>query len=138
MHTQDVPRRSEGAIINVRKLVALDIVFHGPVFIIGEFALAVVGASVLGLFSIFFFLSRGAYPILVGCSLLGMALNYVPLLFYAIAIVRRKSAREEVAFEVEHKGKYVRRYTLQSLLLLVPLLVFFLALYQEARSRRKE
>jgi hypothetical protein len=136
---QDVPARSEDAIINVRKLVALDIVFHGPVFIIGEFALAVVGASALGLFSIFFFLARGAYPILVGCYLLGMALNYVPLLLYAIAIVRRKSAREEVAFEVEHKGKYVRRYTLQSLLLLlVPLLVFFLALYQEARSRRKE
>ncbi|WP_169461036.1 hypothetical protein [Ktedonobacter racemifer] len=138
MHMQDVSARSEDAIINVRKLVALDIVFHGPVFIIGEFALAVVGASALGLFSIFFFLSRGAYPIFVGCYLLGMALNYVPLLVYAIAIVRRKSAREEVAFEVEHRGRYVRRYTLQSLLLLVPLLVFFLALYQEARSRRKE
>lgn len=138
MHTQDTSARSEGSIINVRKLVALDIVFHGAVFITGEFALAVVGASALGLFSIFFFLGRGAYPIVVGCYLLGMALNYVPLLLYAIAIVRRKSAREEVAFEVEHKGKYVRRYTLQSLLLLVPLLVFFLALYQEARNRRKE
>jgi hypothetical protein len=67
--------------------------------------------------------------------LCGIALNYVPLLLYAISIVRRKSAQQEVAFELEHKEIYARKYTLQSLLLLLPLVVPILSLLQERQKR---
>jgi hypothetical protein len=58
----------------------------------------------------------------------GIALNYVPLLLYAIGIVRRKSAQQKVAYELAHKDAYARKYTLQTtMLLLVPLVLPLLA-----------
>ena len=45
----------------------------------------------------------------------------MPLLLYTISIIRRKSAEREVAFELEHKAYYARKYTTQSLLLVLPL-----------------
>ncbi len=74
--------------------------------------------------------------ILIGCFFLWVALNYVPLLLYAISIVRRKSAQQEVAFELAHKDTYARKYTLQTtMLLLVPLVLPVLAAYQEVHRR---
>src|SRR5215469_10608878 len=105
-----------GGIINVRKLAALDIVFHGPKFILIEFGLGVFGCAALGLFSIYFGLFHGPnqslFAAIMGCFLLWVALNYVPLFLYAISIVRRKSAHQEVAFELEHKDRYASKYTL--------------------------
>jgi hypothetical protein len=130
-----------GRIINVRKLAALDIVFHGPKFILIEFALGEFGCAALGLFSIYFglFLSpnHSLFSTVLGCFLLWIALNYVPLLLYAISIVRHKSAHQEVAFELEHKDRYAAKYTLQSALLLVPLAMPILAGYQELQKRGK-
>jgi UDP-N-acetylmuramyl pentapeptide phosphotransferase/UDP-N-acetylglucosamine-1-phosphate transferase len=128
----DATADHDPAIINLRKLVALDMVFHGPTFILAEFAFGVFGSLALGLVI--------AYPgftshftvtqILVSSYVLCIALNYAPLLLYAISIARRKSAREEVAFELEHKDHYARKYTGQSFLLLLPVIVPLLALYQ--------
>src|SRR5215472_12349054 len=90
--------------INIRKLAALDIVFHGPKFILIEFALGVFGCAALGLFSVYYGLLHGPVhsplAIILGCYLLGVALNYVPLLLYAISIVRQKSAHQEAAYEL--------------------------------------
>lgn len=126
-------------VINIRKLAALDIAFHGPKFILIEFALGVLGCAALGVFSLFFGLFHGPnhslFAIIMGCFLMWIALNYVPLLIYAISIARHKSAQQEVAYELEHKNKYAGKYTLQSLLLLVPLAVPVLAAYQELQKR---
>src|SRR5215469_362442 len=97
--------------INVRKLAALDIVYHGP--------------------------DHSLFAIVLGCFLLWIALNYVPLFLYAISIVKQKSAHQEVAYELEHKDTYAVKYTLQSTLLLVPLAIPMLTAYQELQKRGK-
>jgi hypothetical protein len=126
--------------INIRKLAALDLVFHGPRFILAEFAIGVLFCVGFGIFNLFAFFRDSGHPstfaLLLGLVLLWVGLNYVPLLLYAISIVRRKSAEQEVAFELEHKETYARKYTLQSLwLLLLPLAVPLLALVQELQKR---
>ena len=67
--------------------------------------------------------------IILGSFFLWVALNYVTLLLYAMSIVRRKSAHQEVAFELAHKDTYARAYTLQTTML--PLVLPLLAVYQE-------
>jgi hypothetical protein len=57
------------------------------------------------------------------------------LLLYAISFVRHKNAEIEVAAEIAHKEKYVRKYAIQSLLLLVPLAILILAIIQEWQKR---
>ncbi len=126
-------------LINIRKLAALDIVFHGPLFILAEFAIAVIVCGGFGLFSLIAFFRSSSHSfltLLIGLVLFWIALNYVPLLLYAISIVKRKSAQQEVAFELQHKDIYARKYTLQSLwLLFLPLVVPILALVQEMQRR---
>ncbi len=127
------------AVINIRKLAALDIACHGPKFILIEFALGVFGCVALGLFSLYFGLFHGPnhslFAVFMGCFLLWIGLNYVPLLIYAISIVRHKSAQQEVAYELEHKDKYAKKYTFQSILLLIPLAIPALSAYQEMQKR---
>ena len=90
--------------INIRKLAALDIVFHGPRLILAEFALGVGGCGAGAAFSLSFFFRTASHPLIaaiLGCFALSwIALNYVPLLLYAISIVRHRSAELEVAFEL--------------------------------------
>ena len=74
---------------------------------------------------------------IIGCYLLGVAVNYVTLLLYAMSIVRQKSAHQEVAYELEHKDMYAAKYTMQSTLLLLPLAMLLLAVYQELQKRGK-
>jgi len=131
--------KNNPSVINIRKLAALDIAFHGPKFILIEFALGVFGCAALGIFSLYFGLFHGPnhslFAVVIGCFLLWIALNYVPLLIYAISIVRHKSAHQEVAYELEHKDKYAKKHTFQSTLLLIPLAVPTLAAYQELQKR---
>jgi hypothetical protein len=131
--------KNNSAVINIRKLAALDIAFHGPKFILIEFALGVFGCAALGLFSLYFGLFHDSNPslfaIIIGCYLLLIALNYVPLLLYAISIERHKSALEEVASELEHKEKYAKKYAFQSTLLLIPFAMPAIATYQELQKR---
>ena len=109
----------------------------GPL-ILAEFAFGVAVCSALGLWS---FLSPIRFPfmIVIGCFFLLVALNYVTLLLYAMSIVRRKSAHQEVAFELAHKDTYARKYTLQTtVFLLVPLVLPLLAVYQEVHHRWRQ
>jgi len=140
-----MPQQEENTVksetfINVRKLAALDIVFHGSRLILIEFALGMVVCAALGLWS-FSFLSpiHSTFMIIIGCFFLWVALNYLLLLLYAISIVRRKSAQQEVAFELAHKDTYARKYTLQTtMFLLVPLVLPLLAVYQEMHHRSRQ
>ena len=72
--------------INVRKLAALDIVFHGYRLILIEFGL---GTFLLALFGIWL----TGRSLLLGSYLMLLGLNYVPLFVYAIAITRKNSTK---------------------------------------------
>jgi hypothetical protein len=133
------PGGKEG-FIDIRKLAALDIIFHGPRKILLEFGLTVVTCGVLAALSISFYFrtpGQSPFPLILGLLLALLGCNYVPLLIYAIIIVRNKSALQEAAFELEHKDTSTRKYTLQSLLLFLPLFVLILAIVQEARKRSR-
>ena len=112
----------------VRKLVALDIVLHGPRFIMIEFG---VGTPVILAFGLW--LMSGSLGYLLGVYLLLTGLNYVPLLIYAVLVVRGNSARRETEYGLAHDRHYVRKYSTQQLLLFVPLAVLILAIVQELK-----
>jgi hypothetical protein len=119
----------EGRLIVVRKLVALDIYLHGPRFILIEFG---VGTPVI--------LAVGAYllvngPWALGGYLLLTGINYLPALAYALLIARTGSAQSEVAEGLAGDAHYVRKYSLQQLLIFVPFAVVALALFQEITKR---
>jgi hypothetical protein len=138
MSNQPDTAYSDPAIINIRKLAALDMVFHGSKFILAESALGVFGSPVLAFViaaPAFFSGHVNLTQILISSYMLCIALNYVPLLLYAIHIARLKSAEQEVASELGQKARYARKYTMQSGLLLLPLVVPILALYQEWQKR---
>ncbi len=140
MSDQEQQTIKRETIMNVRKLAALDIVFHGPRLILTEFAIAVILGGGLGIFQFFLFFHNPSHPLPVGFMGLFFswtALNYVPLLLYAISIARSKSARQEVAFELEHKEFYARKYTLQSMWLLLPLVGPILTIFQEMQKRSR-
>lgn len=138
MSNQEQQTLKKETIMNVRKLAALDIVFHGPRLILAEFAVAVILGSGLGILQFFLFFHNPGHPLPVGFMGLffsWIALNYLPLLLYTISLMRSKSAGQEVAFELEHKEIYARKYTLQSLWLLLPLVVPAFAIVQEMQKR---
>ena len=120
--------------MNVRKLAALDIVFHGPRVILLEFGATVFGLSVLGCFTLIHTVATGQHlsmaTVAIGAYFLSLALNYVPLLLYAIVLARSGNAESEVANELKQRRQSARKYGIQQLLLLVPLAVLFLAIAQ--------
>jgi hypothetical protein len=122
-------------VINVRKLAALDIAFLGPKLILAEFSLGIFLSAAIGLLTLK--RSHSGWQILLGGYLLTLAVNYVPLLLYAIAIVRHRSAQIEVAHEVADRNRSFRRYRRQSLLLLIPFAVPILAFAQERQKARE-
>jgi hypothetical protein len=141
MRQQEDSTMKRERFINIRKLAALDIVFHGSRLILVEFILGVVVPGAIGGFSFFAFFRNPAHPfaqVFLACVLSWIAINYAPLLFYAVSIIRGKSAEREVAFELEHKDYYGRKYTTQSLLLVLPLVVPALAIIQEINKRSRK
>ncbi len=141
MAFQNENMAKDTAFINIRKLAALDNVLHGPKLILTEFVFGVFFSAGLGLFLLYTGILLGHFhslsTVILGGWLIFLALNYLPLLLYAITIVRRASAASEVAVELAtDKDKFTRKYTLQSLLLVVPVLVPLLALVQEMQRRR--
>jgi hypothetical protein len=129
-----------GRFINIRKLAALDITFHGPRLILAEFGLTAVGLLAFGVYLLRLGLSqdlsRATSSVLFGAYVLLLGLNYVPLLIYAVKIVRGRSAELEVGYELGHREEYVRKHGLQSLLLFVPLAVLGLAIWQGLRREQ--
>lgn len=122
--------------INIRKLAAVDMALNGTRFILWEFALGVVLPLILGLLSIRAGLMQSSpvnWESAMGFWLVGIALNYIPLFLYAILIAKAGTVKQEGEPEI----KYAKRYGVQQVVILIPLLVVILALVQEARSRQK-
>ena len=126
--------------ISVRKLAALDSVFHGRRWwILPEFAIGVILTGFLGLWFLYRALAPGPYHsvaiIIGGCVLLGIGFNYLPLFIYAVIISRQKSAQSEAASELAMPDSYRKMYSLQSaILILVPFALLILARFQEVRQ----
>jgi hypothetical protein len=122
-------------VIDVRTLAALDLVFHGRVFIMAEFAFGIGGCGAIGAA----ILRSGHLSFaqaLLGCCFLGVALNYVPLLLHALSLARHESARVEAADALADAARTRRLYTLQgALLILTPCALFILAILQEGPRR---
>lgn len=118
--------------ISVRKLAALDIVFHGSKVVLGEFAVGVFLPLAISALSLWH--SRSWLGFAFGLYMLALGINYLPLLMHAIFLVQRGDAGAEVSHELSDHPQSARKYGMQSLLLLVPLAIPALALAQ-FRSR---
>jgi hypothetical protein len=121
-------------VLNARKLVAIDLVFLGSKAIITEFIAGVFLSAALGVFV----LVRGhgsVAQIVLGFYLISLGVNYIPMLIYAIAITRARSAQAELGGELDNKRVTMAKYRRQSLWLLVPLVVP-LMVFSQARTDR--
>jgi len=116
------------AVINPRKLAAIDIIFLGPKFIIIEFAGGVILCASLGIFVLL--RSHSVMTLALGLYLISLGINYVPMLIYAVAITKNDSAWTEMGDELDDKRRAMAKYRRQSLLLLVPLLVPIVSVYR--------
>jgi hypothetical protein len=114
----------EGKLINIRKLVALDITLHGSKFILAEFGIGTPAIVAVGLGLMF----NGVF--LLGLYLFLTGINYIPLLIYAIHIVRAKTAANEVADGLAQDKHYNRKYSIQQLMIFIPLAVVLLSIFQ--------
>ena len=122
--------------INIRKLVAVDMALHSAQVIMAEFALGIALPLILGLLSIragFIGPVQSWWETALGLWLVGIAANYVPLLIYAVAIARGGTVKQEGQPELAQ----VKRYGIQQMIILIPFLVVVLAFVQENRRRRK-
>ena len=122
--------------ISIRKLAAVDMTLHGTRVIMAEFAVGIALPLILGLFSLRAGLVSAVqswWETALGLWLVGIAANYVPLLIYAVAIVRGGTMKQEGQAELAQ----VKRYGIQQMIILIPFLVVVLALAQEGRRRRK-
>ncbi len=120
--------------ISIRKLAALDLVFHGPRFVLIEFGGAVVLTVALAVLSLRSALSGPGRPVIweivLGVLLASIGANYLPLLVSAVSLIRSGTAREEVAVELEQAGRSQRQYGTQQFLLVVPFGVLLIAAAQ--------
>jgi hypothetical protein len=143
MPSEQTPNATEAPprerIMNVRKMVAIDLLIHGKRFILIEFGVGTPFMLALGAFILWSARTQPGAPFTgagwFGLYILSLACNYAPLLIYAIGFVRRGDARAAVAYEADHMATYAPRYGMQQALLFVPLLVLALALWQAGRAR---
>jgi hypothetical protein len=71
----------------------------------------------------------------LGLYLISLGVNYIPMLIYAIAITRAKSARSELDSELGNRHLAMKKYRGQALWLLVPLVVPLAVFSQSQRHR---
>ncbi|MDA4124836.1 MAG: hypothetical protein OK438_05245 [Thaumarchaeota archaeon] len=120
----------EGRLVNVRRLVALDITLHGPRFIMAEFGIGTPAIIAVGTTLTL------SGPLILGIYLVLTGVNYLPLLIYTVVIVRKDSAQAEVAEDLARNKHLVRKYSVQQFLLFLPLVVFLMAVWQELGQNR--
>ncbi len=116
----------EESIINIRKLAALDIVFHGQLPITIEFFLGVFLIAIIGLLVFY------SGQTILGIYMMFLSLNYIPLLIYALLIDGK--ARKEVKMEVSNLKRYGSKYNIQQFMIFIPLSIIVLSILQEFKS----
>jgi hypothetical protein len=61
-------------------------------------------------------------------------IKYVPLLFYAIVIDRSGSTQRIVKQDLAPNNHYIRKYSLQQLIIFIPLFILLIAIVQEIKK----
>jgi hypothetical protein len=114
--------------VNIRKLVAVDMLLHGARFIIAEFAFGIILGLALGVMTIRNgVIGLALFNWAIGIWLIGSSANYIPLLIYAILIARAGTIKVEGQPELANK----KRYNIQQFIVLIPFVVVVIALEQE-------
>jgi hypothetical protein len=118
--------------IDPRKLAAIDIVTLGLTLSVGNF----VGTALLCLSLGAFLLWRAdSYQKLtLGLYFASLGINYMCMLFYALEINNRESARTAVGNEMNSERIAMAEYRRQSIYLLLPLVVPIVALQRRYKS----
>jgi len=117
--------------VNVRRLAAVDLSGLSPKIIIPEFALGTLGASALGILTV---VRSGSFGMTAfGVALIGLGVNYIPLLIHAIDLVRRSGVDAAIGDEGLDRGALYAKYRKQSLWLLFPFAVGLAAVAQMRR-----
>jgi len=125
-------RSTEPRVVNVRRLAAVDLWGLGPKVVIPEFALAALGAPVLGVLTIV--RSTSFSGAAFGIALIGLGVNYVPLLIHSVDLVRRSLVHATIADEASDRHALFAKYRKQSLWLLLPFVVAIAAAWQMRRT----
>lgn len=124
-------------LIEIRKLAAVDMAWLGPRIVVAEYALGVILPLALGAFTLRSTLSSSnglTWQTFFGFWLVTIAVNYVPLLLYAVSIARAGTVEAEGRPEIAN----ARRYGVQQAIILVPFLVAVIAAIQERRRRKSK
>jgi hypothetical protein len=121
--------------LEVRRLAAIDMWGSAGVrwrrwVILAEFLLGVIGGAAIGIVAIS---SGGGLPLVVGCWLIGVAANYVPLSVHALTLIRPGALEAEIQ-GVDVHGE-LRHYTTAQFWVFVPLLLVALAVDQWRHHR---
>ena len=95
--------------VQVRKLIAVELIYLGPKIVFAEYGFAVLVGTAIGILSLRVGLLRThlLWQVLLGIYLLFLALTYAVLLWLAIAMAHRGDACEEIADELPRRTCYV-------------------------------
>src|SRR5262249_22610973 len=118
---------------NLRGLAAGGLSGVGPGIIIPGVARGVLGATALGVLTVLRSQSLGMTAF--GIALIGLGVNYIPLLIHAIELVRRSAVEAAIADEACDRRALYAKYRRQSLWLLFPFAVGFAALLQVSTTQ---
>ena len=113
-------------IVDIRKLIALDISLNGWMPITAEFFFGLFGIMIIGM------VARSS----LGIYLMLVSLNYIPPLTYALLIGNQKNAKKEARTELSKLKRYgpkgIRDYNLQQWFLVpIPFAMVISSLLQE-------
>jgi hypothetical protein len=111
--------------IDLRKLAAIDIALLGYKVIVAEYLCGVVLCVAMG--GLVLAKRTSVWQLALGLYLIGIGANYVPMLWFAIAIGSRERARTEISDELGDSRAAMGKYRKASLVLLVPLAALILA-----------
>jgi hypothetical protein len=109
--------------------VALDINLHGPRFIIVEFGVGTPAIITVGLL-----LMLGSSAFLLGLYILLTGIDYLPLLAYAIVLIRNHTAEKEFSYGLSQDKHYNRKYSIQQLMIFLPAVILLIAVIQELKK----
>lgn len=123
--------------LDVRRLAALDLAWHGSRLIVAEFAIGILGPVALGLLSLRYVLVQHppllSWPVLLAIELFGIGANYVPLLAEALRIRKDTSYLERIKAGIQSDPAEARSYGVRQLWLLVPGSLVLFALRRSER-----
>lgn len=119
-------------VIDPRKLAAIHVITLGPTFAIGNFASTALLCLFLG--ALILWRADSCQLFTFGFYFICLSINYVVMLFFALQINDRESARAKISAELNKERVAMAEYRRQSIYLLIPVLVPIVALQRRYRS----